>query len=305
MLQNNHEIVFIYDVTNANPNGDPNNENEPRMDQELDINEVTDVRIKRTIRDYLYTHGHDGTGGKDIFCRQTPSTSTAGALADAKMRASMFKSNKDEILSNCIDIRIFGGMIPIGNKKNKDEESGSLQITGPIQFSTGRSLNKVISETVKGTGAFSSTGKEMQQTFRTDKYVKYSLLMIYGRAMTSLAKHSNMTDEDYNEVKNALWVGHNDLTSRTKIGHVSRLLIDIKYKPESNFIIAEPHKYIKMNTDLDEFNIRDIGEVVLDLTGLYSKLEKHIDCIESVEIKVNDRVRCLLGKDLDIIKVTN
>jgi len=50
------EIVFIYDVTDANPNGDPMDENKPRIDEETEINIVTDVRLKRTIRDYLRTY---------------------------------------------------------------------------------------------------------------------------------------------------------------------------------------------------------------------------------------------------------
>ena len=54
MIKNRHEILFIYDVTDANPNGDPLDENKPRMDEETNTNIVTDVRLKRTIRDYLY-----------------------------------------------------------------------------------------------------------------------------------------------------------------------------------------------------------------------------------------------------------
>jgi len=52
-IKNRSEIVFLYDVTDANPNGDPMDENKPRIDEETEINIVTDVRLKRTIRDYL------------------------------------------------------------------------------------------------------------------------------------------------------------------------------------------------------------------------------------------------------------
>lgn len=53
ILKNRSEILFLYDVTDANPNGDPMEENRPRIDEETSINIVTDVRLKRTIRDYL------------------------------------------------------------------------------------------------------------------------------------------------------------------------------------------------------------------------------------------------------------
>jgi len=53
VIKNRSEILFLYDVTDANPNGDPMEENKPRIDEETGINVVTDVRLKRTIRDYL------------------------------------------------------------------------------------------------------------------------------------------------------------------------------------------------------------------------------------------------------------
>ena len=53
VIKNRSEILFLYDVTDANPNGDPIEENRPRIDEETGVNIVTDVRLKRTIRDYL------------------------------------------------------------------------------------------------------------------------------------------------------------------------------------------------------------------------------------------------------------
>ncbi|HPM03937.1 MAG TPA: type I CRISPR-associated protein Cas7, partial [Candidatus Cloacimonadota bacterium] len=79
------EILFIYDVKDANPNGDPSDENKPRIDEESGINIVTDVRLKRTIRDYLYDYeGFNGETEKDIFVRQT--TADKGGLNDGKGR---------------------------------------------------------------------------------------------------------------------------------------------------------------------------------------------------------------------------
>ena len=59
------EIIFIYDVNDGNPNGDPLDENKPRIDEETGINIVTDVRLKRTIRDYLHNFK-----GLEIFVRE-------------------------------------------------------------------------------------------------------------------------------------------------------------------------------------------------------------------------------------------
>ena len=53
VIKNRSELLFLYDITDANPNGDPIDENKPRIDEETGINIVTDVRLKRTVRDYL------------------------------------------------------------------------------------------------------------------------------------------------------------------------------------------------------------------------------------------------------------
>jgi CRISPR-associated protein Csh2 len=54
IISNRAELLFLYDVKDANPNGDPLDENKPRIDEETGVNIVTDVRLKRTIRDYLH-----------------------------------------------------------------------------------------------------------------------------------------------------------------------------------------------------------------------------------------------------------
>ena len=56
IIKNRSELLFCYDVTDANPNGDPLDANKPRIDEETNINFVTDVRLKRTIRDYLFEY---------------------------------------------------------------------------------------------------------------------------------------------------------------------------------------------------------------------------------------------------------
>ena len=53
LVKTNHEFLFIYDARLCNPNGDPGNENKPRMNEEREINLVSDTRLKRYIRDYL------------------------------------------------------------------------------------------------------------------------------------------------------------------------------------------------------------------------------------------------------------
>ena len=114
------EIVFLYDLKDGNPNGDPLDENKPRIDEETGINLVTDVRLKRTIRDYLNKFRDE-----EIFVREI--SDEKGDIQDAKLRARDFlttkepldafetgKKNIDEnILAKCIDVRLFGCTVPL------------------------------------------------------------------------------------------------------------------------------------------------------------------------------------------------
>ncbi len=119
-IENRKEILFLYDIENANPNGDPNDENRPRVDVETGINIVTDVRLKRTIRDYMKE-----IKGYEIFVREIANED--GHIQDAKSRAKDFlkegdaekpfikqkESIDDSVCSECIDVRLFGATIPL------------------------------------------------------------------------------------------------------------------------------------------------------------------------------------------------
>jgi CRISPR-associated protein Csh2 len=73
IISNRSELLFLYDIENANPNGDPLNENRPRFDTESSTILVSDVRLKRTIRDYWFEYkGYNGQGdNQDVFVRET------------------------------------------------------------------------------------------------------------------------------------------------------------------------------------------------------------------------------------------
>lgn len=282
IIKNKHDIVFVYDVTDNNPNGDPNNENKPRIDQETNTNYVTDVRLKRTIRDYAYNHyGYNGTDGKDIFCRQTPGKN--GGLSDAKRRSKDFDSNADKIIEQCIDIRWFGGMIPI------EKKTTAIQITGPIQFRLGRSVHKVEYNEIKGTGAFTSKEGNSQQTFRTDYILPYSLISFYGMVDNGLAKISQLSEEDYKLFIDIMWDSIKSMCTRSKVGHTPRILIDIEYS--GNFFIGELDKYIVYKRKIDDYSIRSIKDFHIDFVNLSNIINENIDKIERVTVKLNDMVQ--------------
>jgi len=290
-IKNRRELLFIYDVKNANPNGDPADENKPRIDEEKGLNIVTDVRLKRTVRDYFFNYlGHVPENDKDIFVRTTDSKKGSG-IKDGKARGLDFGAAKDEILNNiltkCIDIRLFGGVLPL----DKD----SIIFTGPVQFKMGSSLHKVEMQYIKGTGAFASKDGANQQTFREEYILPYSLIAFYGIVNENAAKETGLSDQDVEELKVAMWDGTKNLISRSKFEHSPKLLIEVKYK-EENFFIGELDKYISFDADIQDEKLRDIEDGVLNLSKLGAVLKENISKIESIEVRKNNRI-ILTGLD--------
>jgi len=304
-VKNRSELVFLYDTTDANPNGDPD-ENKPRIDIENERNIVTDVRLKRTIRDYLYNFkGYIGEGGKDIFVREIEYE--PGKIHDAKKRAQQFGNDPQRILQTCIDVRLFGGTIPITVKKTsksgEEKEAGSsITLTGPVQFKFGRSLHKVEINYIKGTGAFASEAGKEQKTFREEYILPYSLICFYGIINENAAKTTLLTEEDIGELLDGIWNGTKNLITRSKIGQIPRLLIRVVYG-EKNYHIGDLEKKVKLldkegkevdNGGRDGKTLRSIQDVKVDISDIVKILKQNKEKVGEVQLEINDEVTFFL-----------
>ncbi len=274
-VKHRSEILFIYDIRDGNPNGDPLDENKPRIDEETGVNIVTDVRLKRTIRDYLHNFK-----GEEIFVREVV-YDEAGHVQDGKMRAANFGNDDQRILSECIDIRLFGGVIPL----KKD----SITFTGPIQFKMGRSLHRVIMKHIRGTGAFASKEGSKKETFREEDILPYSLILFYGIINENAAKHTHLTEDDLKLLLEGTWNGTKNLISRTKAGQVPRMLLKVNYSKE-NYHIGDLDKMLKLSTEIPHENIRGTEDFKIDISGLIKKLAVEKDTIKDIEICADDRL---------------
>ncbi|MCK4643612.1 type I-B CRISPR-associated protein Cas7/Csh2 [bacterium] len=301
-IKNRSEIIFLYDIKDANPNGDPLDENKPRIDEGTGINIVTDVRLKRTIRDYLMNFK-----GKEIFVREI--TDNQGKIQDAKLRAKDFLEDvkdleakgfneqkniiKGKIVESCIDARLFGATIPLELKvkeKNKFKTvKGSITLTGPVQFRMGRSLHKVEMKHIKGTGAFASKAGVTQKTFREEDVLPYSLISFYGIINENAAKYTNLSEDDVKLLLDGIWNGTKNLISRSKVGQLPRLLFKVNYK-EDNYHIGDLDKMIKLKSEKNDEQIRDISDIILDASELIEVLNTNKDKIECIAIKKDGRV---------------
>lgn len=286
-IKNRSEILFIYDIRDGNPNGDPMDENKPRIDEETGVNLVTDVRLKRTIRDYLYNFK-----GKEIFVREIVYDEKNRYIQDGITRASDFGNDAKKILDDCIDIRLFGGVIPL--------KEDSITYTGPVQFKLGRSLHRVAMKHIKGTGAFASKRGSKQATFREEDILPYSLILFYGIINENAAKHTGLKEDDVKLLLEGIWNGTKSLISRTKAGQVPRLLMKVNYSKE-NYHIGDLDKMLKLTTDMPHENIRSTDNFKIDVSDLVKKLAAENGAIKDIEVCVDDRMNfCRDGADFSI-----
>lgn len=293
-IENRQEILFLYEAKDCNPNGDPLDENRPRTDTETGVATVTDVRIKRTVRDYLHE-----VKGREILIRDT--FEDDGSLRDGKGRATDFitKSGVDAqaklpqfveeltktILSECIDARLFGATLPVqkGNKKS------SIKLTGPVQFSAfNRSLHAVNPTFIQQTAAFAGKKGATQKSFAERWLLPYALIAGYGVINEVAAKTTGLTAEDVKLLLEGLWCGTNNLNTHSKMGHQSLLLINIRYRPGVR-IGALPER-ISLISDKEDTAIRSVKDYHIDISPLLNALKGAGDKVVAVEAIQDDRV---------------
>ena len=277
IVSNRAELLFLYDVKDANPNGDPLDENKPRIDEETGVNIVTDVRLKRTIRDYL----HDFKG-QEIFIREVRKED--GKLKTKEDRRDDLKiDSPEDLLEKCIDIRLFGATTAIKNK--------TITFTGPVQFKIGKSVHRVLLKFIKGTTVMPSKEAKGQGTFTEEYILPYSLINFYGIINENAAKETQLTDEDVELLLDAIWNGTKNLISRSKAGQVPRALLKVNYK-EDNYHIGDLNNrdMVSLISDLRDEEIRDITQVKLDMTGLVKVLKSNKEKIAGIDYKADDRL---------------
>ena len=281
-LDNRHEILFLYDASWVNPNGDPLDDNKPRYDELTGVNLVSDVRLKRTIRDELLRIGEEEGKGDWVFVRAIRKPD--GNLQSKEERINSFNiSHPDEILQRFIDIRLFGATIAI--------RSSTYTWTGPVQFKMGYSLHPVEIIYVKGNTVMPSGADRRQGTFRSEYVVRYSLIAFYGIANENAAKHTLMSDEDLDYMFRALWSGTKNLITRSKVGQMPRFLVDVEWKG-SGWHLGELDKYVKVSFGE---KISDLSDLQLDLSPLLTRIETYKDRLEKVRYAIDPRFESIFG----------
>lgn len=267
---NNSEILYLYDAKLTNPNGDPDEENRPRMDYERDINLVSDLRLKRYIRDYLLNKEYS------IFVQ---SIDDKPVTAEGRIKA-LKDASVDTILDELIDVRMFGATMPVkGDNKT---------FIGPIQFNWGYSLNKVELLESSITSHFSSDSGNSQGAIGKDYRVKYSFIAFSGVISGKRAEKTRLKEEDVKLLDEAMKNAIPQLITRSKIGQYPRLYLRVEYK-NNGTILGDMRDYIKLEEEVE--SVRDIKEVTLNLEELQQFLNKNRDKIKCIHYFKDDRLK--------------
>lgn len=247
-IKNNSEILFLYDAKMTNPNGDMDNENSPRMDYDTDTNLVSDVRLKRYLRDY-YEKGLN----KEIFVTEKAD--------DAKKRGKQLSDN-DIKYTDLIDIRLFGAVFAASG--------ANTHLTGPVQFNWGYSLNPVeINESSTITSSFGS-GEGIGKDFR----VKYSLLAFSGGINALTAKDTKLNEEDLKIFDKAMIKAIPFCRTRSKIGQTPRLYLRIEAENNQK-VLKDLREYLELDYKTDnKYAVRTISDYSLIIKDLIDYLKE-------------------------------
>lgn len=304
------EFLFCYDIRMGNPNGDPD-ENRPRILPDGTYY-VSDVRLKRFVRDFLKMQGHDILVDS-IEGRTTNLTGRVGAYLEQKgKREADGQELVQIILDSFIDARMFGSTLAF--KKGEEKEAGvrprewkpePKTLTGAVQIEQGEVLHPAQEVDIRGTSIFGSAEEKRQGTFTENFVLRYGLIGFNGIANEHSAAKSLFTDEDHAKLLHALWKGVRSAgNTRTKAGQVPRLLVNIVYKPGSEFQLGRLLDYVRLEA-VDGQKAPESWssplDYVVDLTLLRDRLEEYAHHVERVEYDVHPDLQLTPG-DEDFLK---
>lgn len=208
-IENRYDFVMIFDVENGNPNGDPDAGNSPRVDAETGYGYVTDVCLKRKIRNYVELL-KEGEPGYNILIKPDRSlnlkfteayvtegleTGKKGAKKDDVIKA------RDYMCKNYFDVRTFGAVMSTG-----EDPCGIVR--GPVQLTFARSVSPVFVEDIAITRQARTT-EDRQETGETEigrkSFIPYGLYRAEGYISAALAqKVTQLSEEDVELLWNAI-----------------------------------------------------------------------------------------------------
>lgn len=199
-LNNRIDFVYVFDVQDGNPNGDPDAGNLPRVDAETGMGLVTDVCLKRKVRNYVQV-AKGLSDGYDIFIKEKAVLNDEIDKAHDDSEVKSIKDAKEKTAAarcfmcrNYYDIRTFGAVMSTGKNAG--------QVRGPIQLTFARSVDPVATSEHSITRVAVATQKESEaqngenHTMGRKATIPYGLYVCHGFISANLAKQTGFSEED-------------------------------------------------------------------------------------------------------------
>jgi CRISPR-associated protein Csh2 len=310
IITNNSDFLFLYDAAQCNPNGDPDQENKPRMDYDTETNLVTDTRLKRYIRDYLSLSGKyvfvNMEDDKKVAMKTKMEAVLAQLFDDSDSLDSFFtedptmKTKFEEVKKKRKDgedlVKFFVNKKPESIELNKyllaqlvKEKFTDIRMfgcafaldgftkpyTGPIQINWGFSLHKV---QLMESSSIVTIMNDDNSTFGKDYRVHYSLLAFNGTINKFAAQSTGLTNTDVETFRDAIWNSVPSLPTRSKLNQYPKLYVEVVYNDGFyNGYLGDLRNYLKVvpNEGLEEKQIRRFDDLTLDLSALKTVLTEN------------------------------
>ena len=201
-LTNRYDFVYLFDVKDGNPNGDPDAGNMPRVDPETGDGLITDVCLKRKVRNFVQMTQGDHSG-RQIFIKEKAILNNLIAEAHeqeavkSKSAGDATAAARDWMCAKYFDIRCFGAVMSTGGK-----EKNAGQVRGPIQLTFSRSLDPIFAQDHSITRMAVATEKEAQKqsgdnrTMGRKATVPYGLYRCHGFVSAHLAGQTGFSEDD-------------------------------------------------------------------------------------------------------------
>ena len=195
-LKNRIDFVYLFDVQDGNPNGDPDAGNLPRVDAETGMGLVTDVCLKRKVRNYVQVARGNDDNNYDIFIKEkavldnlvnaiyeqdTVKHAEAATIKDVAKKA---------LCDKYYDIRTFGAVIATKDKQG--------QVRGPVQLTFSRSVDPIMNmeHSITRMAVTKAEDAEKERTMGRKSTVPYGLYLCHGFISANLAKQTGFDEED-------------------------------------------------------------------------------------------------------------
>lgn len=310
IISNNSDFLFLYEAAQCNPNGDPDQENKPRMDYDTQTNLVTDTRLKRYIRDYLSLSGKyvfvnmedDKKVGMDTKMKAvlTQLFEDADSLGSFFVEDPTMKTKFEEVKKKRKDgedlVKFFVNKKPESIELNKyllaqlvKEKFTDIRMfgcafavdgftkpyTGPIQINWGFSLHKV---QLMESSSIVTIMNDDNSTFGKDYRVHYSLLAFNGTINKFAAQSTGLTNADVETFRDAIWNSVPSLPTRSKLNQYPKLYVEVVYNDGFyNGYLGDLRNYLKVvpKEGLEEKEIRRFDDLTLDFSALKTVLSEN------------------------------